>query len=100
VIILGILGAAIIIGWLANFVMGGGTKPADWGPVLAAGLLGSVVGGTVLNLITGDGFKLGLSGLLGSVFGAVIVLAGFKLVAGRKAKSAAKAAPTGRGKRR
>ena len=41
---------------------------------IALGMIGSLVGGTTLNALTGDGFELAGSGFFGSVFGAVLVL--------------------------
>lgn len=73
-IILFILVWGLFAGWLANILLGGGMRPADWSPLLAAGLLGSFVGGMVLSLIAGDGLQLRPSGMLGSVLGAVGVL--------------------------
>jgi uncharacterized membrane protein YeaQ/YmgE (transglycosylase-associated protein family) len=75
VILLGILVFGLGIGWLANVILGNGSHPQDWGPLLAAGLGGSFVGGMLASLLAGDGLALRPSGLIGSVIGAVIVLA-------------------------
>ena len=74
-IILFILVWGLFAGWLANLLLGGGSRPADWGPLLIAGLLGSFVGGLLINLLSGEGLDLAPSGLIGSVVGAVILLA-------------------------
>ena len=74
-IILAILVIGMFAGWFANLVLGGGTQPRDWGEVLVAGVAGSLVGGLLLNLLTGNGLSLHFSGIIGSCVGAVIVLA-------------------------
>ena len=75
VILLFILVWGLFAGWIANLILGGGSRPADWGPLLVAGLLGSFVGGMLLSLGAGDGLRIRPSGLVGSILGAVIVLA-------------------------
>ncbi|MEO1061436.1 MAG: GlsB/YeaQ/YmgE family stress response membrane protein [Actinomycetota bacterium] len=82
-LILGIIVGGAFVGWLANLVLGGGWQPADWGELLAAGLVGSFVGGTLLSLLFGDGFALRPSGIIGSVIGAVVVLVGWRAVRAR-----------------
>ena len=79
-ILLAILLWGMLSGWLANMILGGSSRPDDWGPLLVAGLSGSFVGGMALNLLTGEGFALAPSGLIGTVLGAVIVLAGWNFV--------------------
>ncbi len=74
-IILAILVIGMFAGWFANLVLGGGTQPRDWGEVLVAGVAGSLVGGLLLNLLTGNGLSLHFSGIIGSCVGAVVVLA-------------------------
>jgi uncharacterized membrane protein YeaQ/YmgE (transglycosylase-associated protein family) len=76
VILLAILVFGLAIGWLANIILGNGSHPQDWGPLLVAGLAGSFVGGMLASLLAGDGLELRPSGLVGSLVGAVLVLAG------------------------
>lgn len=83
-ILLFILVWGLFAGWIANIILGGGSQPADWGPLLVAGLLGSFVGGMILSLLSGDGLELRASGLLGSVLGAVVVLAVLRTMRQRK----------------
>lgn len=83
-ILLAILGIGMFAGWFANLVLGGGTQPKDWGQVLVAGVAGSLVGGLILNLLTGNGLDLSFSGIIGSTVGAIIVLAVWRAVASRK----------------
>lgn len=84
-IILGILAFGFLCGWLANLLLGRGMRPAEWWPLLVAGLAGSFVGGMLASLIAGDGLKLRPSGFIGSIVGAVIVLAIIGAVQKRKA---------------
>lgn len=74
-LILAILVLGMFAGWLANIILGGGSRPKDWGELLLAGLVGSFVGGMLFSLIAGDGIKLRPSGIIGSILGAVVVLA-------------------------
>lgn len=77
-IIIAIVVWGFFAGWIANLILGGGSRPNDWGPLLIAGLLGSFVGGMLGSLIAGDGLALRPSGIIGSVVGAVVVLAALK----------------------
>jgi uncharacterized membrane protein YeaQ/YmgE (transglycosylase-associated protein family) len=72
VLILGVLLLGLGAGWAAQLLLGHGSK-ID-GRTLAAGLLGSFVGGFVVSLLAGDGLALRPSGIIGSVLGAVVVL--------------------------
>ena len=63
----------LIVGLLAQFVIKGPHNLGCIGTVVL-GILGSVVGGTVINGIRGDGFEFAAAGFWGSVFGAMIVL--------------------------
>ena len=83
-ILLGILVFGLGIGWLANVILGNGSHPQDWGPLLVAGFSGSLVGGLLISLLSGDGLALKPSGILGSIVGAVIVLGVWQAVAARK----------------
>lgn len=82
-LILAIIAGGAFVGWLANLVLGGSWQPADWGELLAAGLIGSFVGGTLLSLLFGDGFALRPSGIIGSVLGAVVVLVAWRAMRAR-----------------
>jgi uncharacterized membrane protein YeaQ/YmgE (transglycosylase-associated protein family) len=71
-LILAILVFGMLVGWLAQLVLGMGTRPNAQS--LIAGLVGSFVGGLLASLIFGDGLELRPSGLIGSFVGAIIVL--------------------------
>ena len=75
-ILLALLLWGLVAGWLANLLLGGGMRPDNWAELLIAGLVGSFVGGLLVSLLAGDGLALRPSGIIGSVVGAVIVLAG------------------------
>jgi uncharacterized membrane protein YeaQ/YmgE (transglycosylase-associated protein family) len=81
-IILAILVIGMASGWVAQLVLGRPTT--DRAEALVAGLIGSLVGGLIASLIAGDGFALRLSGIIGSIVGAVIVLATWAAISGRR----------------
>jgi uncharacterized membrane protein YeaQ/YmgE (transglycosylase-associated protein family) len=83
VLILAIILFGMAIGWVAQLILGQGTRPN--GRSLVAGLAGSFVGGLVISLIAGDGINLRPSGIIGSLLGAVIVLAIWGAVSKRSA---------------
>lgn len=74
-LILALIVFGMVVGGLASLLVGGGNfRTINWGQALIAGLLGSFIGGLVINLVTGNGLDLAPSGLIGSFLGAVIVL--------------------------
>lgn len=74
-LILAILVWGFLVGWLAWLIVRGGRfRDVRWPQAVAAGLIGSFVGGLGISLLSGDGLALRPSGLIGSVIGAVIVL--------------------------
>jgi uncharacterized membrane protein YeaQ/YmgE (transglycosylase-associated protein family) len=72
VLILGLIGFGMLIGWIGQVILGMGTKPN--GQSLVAGLVGSFAGGLIASLVAGDGLKFRPSGIIGSIVGAIIVL--------------------------
>ncbi len=62
-----------IIGVLARMVVPGNRGLGCIGTI-GLGMIGSLVGGTALNALTGDGFEPAGSGFFGSVFGAILIL--------------------------
>ena len=94
-LILAILGFGILVGALAQFILGRDGGRVDWTIAIVAGLGGSFVGGLLVSLLNGDGLALKPSGLIGSVVGAVIITAIWRWYAHTQqaeAKAAAKAA--------
>lgn len=82
-LILAIIAFGMLVGWLAQLVLGMGSTPNAQS--LIAGLVGSFVGGLLASLIAGDGLALQPSGLIGSFVGAVIVLLIWNAVARKPA---------------
>jgi uncharacterized membrane protein YeaQ/YmgE (transglycosylase-associated protein family) len=74
VIVLAFVVIALVAGYIANFLVGKGKGFQPW-ELMVAGIIGSFVGGTLLSFIAGDGFDIALSGLIGSIVGAIVVLA-------------------------
>ncbi len=87
-LILGIIVLGMATGWVANMILGGGSRPKNWGELLMAGLVGSLVGGLLASLLAGDGLDLRPSGIIGSIVGAVIVLLIWRGIKGSKKSSA------------
>lgn len=72
-LILGIILFGIVIGWLAQVVLGRPGGSTDWTLALVAGIVGSFVGGLLISLLAGDGLAFRPSGIIGSLVGAIIV---------------------------
>ena len=73
---MGIIGwiiIGLIAGAIARWLMPG-PDPMGWLGTIVLGIVGSLVGGTLLNLVFGGGLELTGAGILGSIFGALIVL--------------------------
>jgi uncharacterized membrane protein YeaQ/YmgE (transglycosylase-associated protein family) len=78
VLILGIIVFGMVIGALAQLIVGGKNMwNIDWGLAIVAGLVGSFVGGLLISLLAGDGINFRPSGIIGSLVGALIVTAGW-----------------------
>ena len=73
-LILAFILIALVAGFVANFVVGKGKGFQTW-ELFVAGIIGSFVGGTLLNLIFEGDLDFSISGLIGSTIGAIIVLA-------------------------
>jgi uncharacterized membrane protein YeaQ/YmgE (transglycosylase-associated protein family) len=93
VLILGILVGGMLVGAIAQLVLGRSGSRVDWGMALIAGLAGSFVGGLLFSLLAGDGLALKPSGLIGSIVGAIIVTAIWQWVVAKQ-KPTQKAAQT------
>jgi uncharacterized membrane protein YeaQ/YmgE (transglycosylase-associated protein family) len=81
-ILLFILVWGMFAGWIAHLLIDR-TRPVNWAELLVAGLAGSFVGGLLASLISGDGLALRPSGIIGSILGAVVLLAAWHAVRGR-----------------
>ena len=80
-LIFALIVAGMMIGWLAQFIMGRGAGQTDWTLAFIAGIFGSFVGGLLFSLLAGDGLALKPSGLIGSLLGALIVTAIWQTIA-------------------
>jgi uncharacterized membrane protein YeaQ/YmgE (transglycosylase-associated protein family) len=81
-LILAIIVIGIAAGWVAQLVLGRGGRQTDWTLAFVTGVIGSFVGGLLFSLIAGDGLELRMSGLIGSIIGAIVVLAIVRAVRG------------------
>ena len=68
----------MIVGALAQLILGRSRRSIDWTLAVVTGLVGSFVGGLLISLLSGDGLELRASGLIGSLVGAVILTAGWQ----------------------
>lgn len=71
-LILAILVLGLAAGWAAHLLVGRGEP--NWGRLFLIGIAGSFIGGLLGSFLFGDGLELRLSGLLGSVVGATLLL--------------------------
>jgi uncharacterized membrane protein YeaQ/YmgE (transglycosylase-associated protein family) len=69
----------MLVGAGAQLLLGRRHGSIDWTMALVAGLVGSFVGGLLSSLLAGDGLALRPSGIIGSLVGAVIVTALWRL---------------------
>ena len=72
-LLLGIILFGMLVGATAQLIVGRSAKGVDWGLALAAGLVGSFIGGLLISLLSGDGLAFRPSGIIGSLAGAIIV---------------------------
>ncbi|MGF7121208.1 GlsB/YeaQ/YmgE family stress response membrane protein [Rhodococcus sp. TAF43] len=87
-LIIGIILFGLLVGVVAQLIMGRSRNGIDWALACAAGLGGSLVGGLVISLLAGDGLALRPSGIIGSLAGAIIVTAAWSWWKTRAASSA------------
>ena len=73
-LLLGFVLIALVAGYVANLIVGKGKGFETW-ELFVAGIVGSFVGGAILNLLINGDFDLSISGLVGSTIGAIVVLA-------------------------
>ncbi|MFT3971190.1 MAG: GlsB/YeaQ/YmgE family stress response membrane protein [Micropruina sp.] len=77
-LIIALLLFGMIVGALAQLILGRSRRSIDWTLAVVTGLVGSFVGGLLISLLSGDGLELRASGLIGSLVGAVILTAGWQ----------------------
>jgi uncharacterized membrane protein YeaQ/YmgE (transglycosylase-associated protein family) len=78
-ILLFILVWGMFAGWIAHLILAR-NQPINWAELLVVGLAGSFVGGLLISLLSGDGLALRPSGILGSIIGALILLAAWQAI--------------------
>jgi uncharacterized membrane protein YeaQ/YmgE (transglycosylase-associated protein family) len=81
-ILLFLLVWGIFAGWIAHLLIAR-NQPINWAELLVVGLVGSFVGGLLISLVSGDGLALRPSGIIGSILGAVLLLAAWQAIRGR-----------------
>jgi uncharacterized membrane protein YeaQ/YmgE (transglycosylase-associated protein family) len=86
-LLLGIILFGMLIGAAAQLIVGKSAKGVDWGRALIAGIVGSLIGGLIISLLSGDGLALRPSGIIGSLAGAIIVTLAWQWWSTRRAKS-------------
>jgi uncharacterized membrane protein YeaQ/YmgE (transglycosylase-associated protein family) len=64
----------MLAGWVASLLVRHDMHPSDWGLLFIVGVAGSLVGGIVVNLLIGQGFKLHPGGLISSILFASLIL--------------------------
>lgn len=74
-LIIGMILFGLLVGAVAQLVVGKSKAGIDWGLACAAGVVGSFVGGLLISLLAGDGLAFRPSGIIGSFAGAIIVTA-------------------------
>lgn len=84
-LILFIIVFGMAAGWVAQLILG---RSTNWAEAIVAGLTGSFVGGLLASLLAGDGLEIRASGLIGSIAGALIVLAIWGALRGRSTREA------------
>ncbi len=84
--LIGMLIWGMAIGWVAQMLLGRARKAGqyDWLQAIVAGVVGSFLGGAIGSLLAGEGFAFRPSGVIGSIIGAVIVVAIWNAFAARR----------------
>ena len=78
-ILLFIMVWGMFAGWVAHLLLAR-NQPINWAELLVVGLAGSLVGGLLVSLLSGDGLALRPSGIVGSIVGAVVLLAAWRAI--------------------
>ena len=78
-ILLFILVWGMFAGWIAHLLIAR-NQPINWAQLLVVGLAGSLVGGLLISLLSGDGLALRPSGIIGSIVGAVVLLGAWRAI--------------------
>ena len=78
-----------LAGWIAGMVVKGDEGYGAIGAIIA-GIIGAMLGGFVLGLITGEDFTTGINipTIVAAIVGAIVVVLVWRAVAGRRGTSA------------
>lgn len=76
-LILGLILFGMIVGALAQLILGTAWRDINWPVAITTGLIGSFVGGLLISLLSGDGLALRPSGIIGSLVGALLCTLGW-----------------------
>jgi uncharacterized membrane protein YeaQ/YmgE (transglycosylase-associated protein family) len=87
-LILGIILFGMLVGAGAQLILGRAHSGVDWTLAIVAGLVGSLIGGLAISLLSGDGLDLRPSGIIGSLAGAIVVTAGWRWWVARQPSTA------------
>ncbi len=79
--ILAIIVFGMVIGAIAQFILGREEGGVNWTMAIVAGIGGSFLGGFLGGLLSGDGFDLKPAGIIGSIIGALVVTAAWRYFA-------------------
>ena len=82
-LIIGIILFGMIAGAGAQLLIQRG-KGINWPLAFVTGIIGSFVGGLFFSFLSGDGLNLRPSGIIGSIFGAVVVTLLWDWIQGRR----------------
>src|SRR3954464_9624914 len=88
-LILAMIVFGMLVGAAAQLILGRRHGRIDWTQAFVAGLVGSFIGGLLLSLLSGDGISLRPSGIIGSLVGAILVTAGWRMWNDRNKKTLA-----------
>ena len=77
-LIVAIMVLGVVIGAVAQLILGRQGGRVDWQMALMTGLVGSFVGGLLISLLSGDGISIQPSGIIGSLAGALLLTAGWQ----------------------
>jgi uncharacterized membrane protein YeaQ/YmgE (transglycosylase-associated protein family) len=64
----------MVAGWAASLLIRHDMHPTDWGVLFIVGVTGSLIAGTAVNLILGDGFRIRPGGVIGSIAVSCLIL--------------------------
>jgi uncharacterized membrane protein YeaQ/YmgE (transglycosylase-associated protein family) len=88
-LVLAIILFGMLVGAGAQLILGRSHGKIDWTMAIAAGLVGSFIGGLLTSLLSGDGLDLKPSGIIGSLAGAIVITASLRWWEGRNKPTAA-----------